>query len=144
MNSLAKNLYWLMGEVIKDIFKISLVTLTVFFLLETFEPGLISNHLSLNALIIFTLVFGIITAVWHSQSKEAREEEINEKADGDDKKDSHQKKIGRAYFQGFIFGLMMILLIGWQTFNLGLFGYGLPLLGGLIIILIFGLVKADN
>ncbi|MFH1173125.1 MAG: hypothetical protein V1692_01180 [bacterium] len=144
MNTLFKNLHWLIGEIIKDIFRISLVTLIIFFALETFEPGLVSNHLSFNSLLVFTLAFGIITAVWHGQEEEIGDEYIGEEREEKTKEKEKNKKIGRAYFQGFVFGLIAMVLIGWQTVSLGLFGYILSLLAGLIIVLIFGLVKSGE
>lgn len=134
MSGVIKNIHWLIGQIIKDIFRVSLITLIIFFVLDNFEPGLISNHLSFNSMIIFTLIAAILTAVWY------KEEEIAEEDNGD--RQSKDKKIGRAYFQGFIFGLIAMILIGWQTISFGLFGYLLSILACLVIVIIFGVMKS--
>lgn len=116
------NLVWFFGRIIKDIFCLSLATLAVFFALETFEPGLVSNHFNFNWLILFCLAFGIITALWPQPM---------------------ETKTKAPYLWGFIFGLAVMLAIGWRTYDLGLFGYLLPLLAGLIVVLIFGAMRGD-
>ena len=41
----------------------------------------------------------------------------------------------------FIFGLIIMLVIGWQTFNLQFFGYLIPILACLVTVLIFSLIR---
>ncbi len=116
------NLIWSFGKIFRDIFRLSLITLIVFLVLEIFEPGLISNYLDFNWLLVFCLAFGVLTALWREPAA---------------------TKVRGAYFWGFIFGLLIILAIGWQTYNQGLFGYILPLLAGLIVVLIFGAMREE-
>ncbi len=130
MNNFLKICRWFLGEIIKDIFRISLATLVIFFTLETFEPGLVSNHLSLNFLLVFCLAFGIITAVWHRRDEQEQPVE--------------KKGRGGAYFWGFIFGAIIILLVSWQVYSAGLFGYAVSLLAGLVVVLMFVLVRMED
>ena len=122
MSHWSDNLIWLFGKIIKDIFRLSLAVLIIFFALETFEPGLVSNHLDFNILLVFCLAFGILTALW---------------------REPVAAKVRGAYFWGFIFGLIVMLAIGWQTYDLDWFGYFLPLLAGLIVVLIFWAMRGD-
>lgn len=129
MINFLKNCHWLIGEVIKDIFRISLATLVVFFALDSFERGLVGNHLDLNYLLIFCLAFGALTAVWHKR---------------DEAEQSVEKKSRRgAYGWGFIFGAIILLLVSWQVYPFGWFGYGLSLLAGLTVVLVFVLARGD-
>lgn len=129
VKTLLENCYWLLGGIIKDIFRISLATLVVFFALDSFESGLVSNHLDLNYLLVFCLAFGVLMAVWH------RRDEIEQLV---------EKKSRRgAYGWGFIFGAIVLLLVSWQVYPFGWFGYGLSILGGLVVVLVFVLARGD-
>ena len=50
-------------KIIPDIFYISLVTYLVYFVLELIKTGLISNYFDLNLLLLWTIIFGILTVI---------------------------------------------------------------------------------
>ena len=63
----------IIGEIAKEVFKISFVFFLLFFTIDQFNPGYISNFLNLNYLLIFSVICGIIGLIW---SPEAREPQI--------------------------------------------------------------------
>ena len=50
-------------KIIPDIFYISLVTYLTYFVLELIKTGLISNYFDLNLLLLWTIIFGILTVI---------------------------------------------------------------------------------
>ena len=59
----------IIGEIAKEVFKISFVFFLLFFTIDQFNPGYISNFLNLNYLLIFSLIFGIIGLIWAQEVK---------------------------------------------------------------------------
>jgi len=51
------------------IFKISVWTFTIFFILEIFRPGLITNYLNLNLILIIVVISGIVAVLLNDYEK---------------------------------------------------------------------------
>ena len=58
----------IIGEIAKEVFKVSFVFFLIFFTIDQFNPGYISNFLNLNYLLIFALICGIIGLICPSTS----------------------------------------------------------------------------
>ncbi len=58
------------GEAAKEIFKASFIFFLLFFTIDQFNPGYISNFLNLSYLLIFSLICGIISLIWSPQVEE--------------------------------------------------------------------------
>ncbi|MBU1146639.1 hypothetical protein KKD80_03790 [Patescibacteria group bacterium] len=54
-------------RIFRDAFVISFITLTIFGLLEWFEPGFVSFYISFNLLLIIPLISGILTILLDKQ-----------------------------------------------------------------------------
>lgn len=50
-------------QTIADIFIVSVITLAVYFFAELLKPGLVTDYVSLNLLLLWTVVIGIIRAL---------------------------------------------------------------------------------
>ena len=54
---------WFIAEIIKTIFVASFLTFIIFFILEYFKTGLITNYLNINLILIIYLISAIILAL---------------------------------------------------------------------------------
>lgn len=50
-------------SIIRDIFTISLTTFVVYFFADLIKPGLVTNYINLNMLLLFVIGSGIATIV---------------------------------------------------------------------------------
>lgn len=46
---------------VRDIFRIALMTFVVYFFADLIKPGLVTNYINLNALLLFAIVLGVVT-----------------------------------------------------------------------------------
>jgi len=102
------------------LFNASLVTFIVFFLLETFKTGLISNYFDLNRLLIIGLIFGVIMLVFGDQAK------IKPAKFTD-------------YLNSFVFAILLTLYVYSYLSNLGPISVLYSLFSGLIFFVIINL-----
>ncbi|MBI4276785.1 hypothetical protein HY629_03030 [Candidatus Uhrbacteria bacterium] len=49
--------------IVRDIFIVGLTTFVVYFVADFAKPGFVTNYVNLNALLLFVLVFGIVTVL---------------------------------------------------------------------------------
>jgi len=59
----------LIKKITNDIFYISLITYAVYFMLELLKEGLISNYFDLNLLLIFIIIFAILTIFFYDKKR---------------------------------------------------------------------------
>ncbi|PIW96037.1 hypothetical protein COZ84_00220 [Candidatus Kuenenbacteria bacterium CG_4_8_14_3_um_filter_39_15] len=59
----------LIKKITNDIFYISLITYAVYFMLELLKEGLISNYFDLNLLLIFIIIFAILTIIFYDKKR---------------------------------------------------------------------------
>jgi len=59
----------LIKKITNDIFYISLITYAVYFMLELLKEGLISNYFDLNLLLIFIIIFAILTIIFYDKKE---------------------------------------------------------------------------
>ncbi|MEK7202886.1 MAG: hypothetical protein AAB653_01040 [Patescibacteria group bacterium] len=52
---------YLFSKLFQYLFEVAFLTFVIFFFLEYFKEGLITNYFNFNWLLIFSLIFGIIT-----------------------------------------------------------------------------------
>ena len=53
----------LLKKLVEDIFYISLLTYGMYFILELFKEGLVSNYFDLNLLLLWIIIFGIVNMI---------------------------------------------------------------------------------
>ncbi|PIP18052.1 MAG: hypothetical protein COY82_01625 [Parcubacteria group bacterium CG_4_10_14_0_8_um_filter_35_7] len=105
---------------ISDIFKISLGTFIVYFLLEQMKGGFISNYLNLNFLLIFCIISGIITAALHKEREQEEKREL---------------KL-RDYLVIFFLTIITAIVVFFEIRDLGWISYFISFGAAVIIILI--------
>jgi len=120
MHQKRNNFLWLTQEIIKEIFKISLISYLLFYLVENFKAGFISDYFNLNILLIITIISGVLTV---GGKKEVEERE------------KYSIKI-RDYIFIVILGLVAAGLIFYSIKEIGKLAYLISTVSGVIIMLI--------
>ena len=120
MNQKRDNFLWLAQAVIKEIFKISLISYLLLYLMENFKAGFISDYFNLNIILIITIISGILSV---SGEKEVAEKEIE------------RIKV-KDYVFITILGAIAALLIYYGIKDIGKLAYLISAVSGVIIILI--------
>ena len=120
-------------ELIADIFKISLLSYLVFYLIEDFFPGFVSGFFNMNILLGIVVGSGVFTVI--SQKEESKEGEGKEA----------KNKI-RARDIVFIVILSIIAggLIYIKTKDLGKLGLAISIISGIIILLMSILLLTEE
>ena len=111
---------WLIKSIIEEIFRVSLISYLLFYLIDDFRKGFISDYFNLNILLGFTIISGIITVAWQKEEKERKIPKIQ-------KKD---------YIFIVILGLISAGLIYYRIKEIGKLAYLISAISGIIIILI--------
>ena len=127
-------LIWkIVKELIAEIFKISLLSYLVFYLIEDFFPGFVSGFFSMNILLGIVVGSGVFTVI--SQKEESKEGEGKEV----------KNKI-RARDIVFIVILSIIAggLIYLKTKDLGKLGLAISIISGIIILLMSILLLTEE
>jgi hypothetical protein len=60
MNKNSQFIYFI-SRICQYLFEVSFISFIIFFILEYFKEGLVTNYFNFNLFLIFTLIFGIIT-----------------------------------------------------------------------------------
>jgi len=55
-------------KILHDLFNISLVTLVIYFIIEIFKPGFVTNYLNLNIFLLLVILTGIIEVIINKKS----------------------------------------------------------------------------
>ena len=120
-------------ELVSEIFKISLLSYLVFYLIEDFFPGFVTNFFSMNILLGIVAGSGVFTVI--SQKEESKEGEGKEA----------KNKI-RARDIVFIVILSIIAggLIYIKTKDLGKLGLAISIISGIIILLMSILLLTEE
>ncbi len=118
---------WDIYAIITEIFKVSLISYLIFYLIDHFISGFVTDHFNLNILLIITIVAGVLTV---SIDKDKRVEEKN-------------KKVPNCIIST-IFGIIGAAIIYLQIKDIGIFSYIISLTVGAIIILITNLLLTYN
>ena len=120
-------------ELVSEIFKISLLSYLVFYLIEDFFPGFVSGFFSMNILLGIVVGSGVFTVI--SQKEESKEGEGKEV----------KNKI-RARDIVFIVILSIIAggLIYLKTKDLGKLGLAISIISGIIILLMSILLLTEE
>ncbi|MDD5039778.1 MAG: hypothetical protein PHY34_01380 [Patescibacteria group bacterium] len=63
-----KRLLFIIHEIVIEIFKASFISYLLFYLVENFKVGLISNIFNLNILLIITCVSGLLTIIFRDET----------------------------------------------------------------------------
>jgi hypothetical protein len=122
------NFLWLIQEIIKEIFKISLISYLLFYLVENFKAGFISDYFNLNILLIITIISGVLTV---GGKKEVEEREV--------------KKIKvKDYVFIIVLGAVAAGLIYYSIKEIGKLAYLISIVSGVIVILISILLLNDS
>lgn len=56
-------------RLVHDVFAISLVTFVVYFFADVIKPGLVTNYINLNMLLLFVIASGIATVLTDQEKK---------------------------------------------------------------------------
>lgn len=116
-----KEIYWLMfKEIISEIFKISLISYLVFYLIESFKSGFITDYFNLNILLIITILSGIFTVLVQSEEEKREPQKIKK----------------RDYIFIVILGVVAAGLIYYKIKGIGWLSYVISIISGIIIILL--------
>lgn len=113
--------WWLTKEIISEIFKISLISYLVFYLIESFKTGFITDYFELNILLIITILTGIFTVLFKKEADEKKEKQIIRPKD---------------YIFIIILGLVAAGIIYYKIKGLGWLSYVISVISGVIIILL--------
>jgi len=127
-------LIWKMTkELVSEVFKISLLSYLLFYLIEDFFPGFVSSFFSMNILLGIVVGSGVFTVI--SQKEESKEGEGKEA----------KNKI-RARDIVFIVMLSIISggLIYLKTKDLGKLGLAISIISGIIILLMSILLLTEE
>lgn len=117
-----KEIYWWMfKEIISEIFKISLISYLVFYLIESFKTGFITDFFDLNILLIITILSGIFTVLFKKEAEEKKEKQIIRPRD---------------YIFIIILGVVATGLIYYKIKEIGWLSYIISIISGVIIILL--------
>jgi len=128
MHQRRNNFLYMTQEIIKEIFKISLISYLLFYLVENFKAGFISDYFSLNILLIITIISGVLTV--------GGEKEVEEKG-------KYSLKV-RDYIFIIILGLIAAGLIFYSIKEIGKLAYLISIVSGVIVILISILLLNDS
>ncbi len=60
----------LFRPIIRDLFVIGLCTFTFYFFADMVKPGLVTNYVNLNAVLLFVIISGIVTVLLYDQRSE--------------------------------------------------------------------------
>ena len=63
------NFLWFVRELLKEIFKVSLITYLLFYLIDEIKTGFISNYFDLNILLAATIASGVLVFLIHGEGK---------------------------------------------------------------------------
>lgn len=124
-------------EIVKEVFQISLISYLVFYLIEDFKPGFITNYFNLNIILILTIISGIITVLF--EGKESSFET------GHEEKVPEEKKIKKIdYLFIVVLGVVAAIIIFFKIKSLGWLAPIISIISGIIIILISILLLWDR
>lgn len=114
-------IWWLTKEIISEIFKVSLISYLIFYLVESFKAGFIADYFDLNILLIITILSGVFTVLFK------KEEEAKKEV---------QKIKKRDYVFIVTLGVVATGLIYYKIKEIGWLSYVISPISGIIIILI--------
>ena len=117
---------WFVIELSKSIFPIVLITYLIYFLFEDFLPGLISDHLSLNWILVICAITGFLSLF----TKEEKE-----------KKTALTKK---DYIFIIILAILGTLLIWQKIKELGWLSWVIAVISGVLIVIISLLLLEED
>ena len=117
-----------MYEIVKEIFKVSLISYLLFYLINTLWPGFVSNYFNLNILVITALVSGIfVMGASHEESGNQDGGKISSKG----------------YFGIILVGIASAGIIYYQLNSVGKFAYAVSIFSGLLVIFLLLLINVD-
>lgn len=117
-----RELCWhLIREIISEIFKVSLISYLIFYLIESFKEGFIIDYFNLNILLTITVLSGIFTVLFKKEAEEKKEKQIIRPRD---------------YIFIIILGLIAAVVIYYKIKGLGWLSYVISIVSGVIIILL--------
>lgn len=114
-------IWWLTKEIISEIFKVSLISYLIFYLIESFKAGFIADYFNLNILLIITILSGVFTVLFKKEEESKKEV---------------QKIRKRDYIFIIILGVVATGLIYYKIKEIGWLSYVISPISGIIIILI--------
>lgn len=120
---------WLIKEIISEIFKISLITYLIFYLIDSFKTGFITDYFNLNLLLIITILSGIFTVIFKKEVEVKKE---------------LQKIKKREYIFIIFLGIISAGLIYYKIKSIGRLSYIISIISGIIIILLSILLLNDQ
>ena len=120
-------------ELIAEIFKISLLSYLLFYLIEDFFPGFVSGFFSMNILLGIVVVSGVFTVI--SQKEESKEGEG---------KEAKNKIRARDIIFIVILSIIAGGLIYLKTKSLGKLGLAISIISGIIILLMSILLLTEE
>lgn len=124
-----EDFWWLTKEVVREVFQVSLIAYLVFYLIEDFKVGFITNYFNLNILLILTIISGIITVLL--------EEKETSFGEGYEEKVPEEEKIKkRDYIFIIILGIIAAIIIFFRIKSLGWLAPVISIISGIIIIMI--------
>src|SRR3989338_9937434 len=127
-------LIWkIVKELIAEIFKISLLSYLVFYLIEDFFPGFVSGFCSMNILLGIVAGSGVFTVI--SQKEESKESEG---------KEAKNKIRARDIIFIVILSIIAGGLIYLKTKSLGGLGLAISIISGIIILLMSILLLTEE
>jgi hypothetical protein len=121
---------WLVREAISEIFKVSLISYLLAYLIENFKAGFIADYFNLNILLWLTIISGVLS-VWI-------------KGDEVEKKKEPQKIKVRDYVFIVLLGLASMALIYYKIKTIGWLAYLIAPISGVIVILLSILLLNDE
>lgn len=114
-------IWWLTKEIISEIFKVSLISYLIFYLIESFKAGFIADYFNLNILLIITILSGVFMVLFKKEEESKKEV---------------QKIRKRDYIFIIILGVVATGLIYYKIKEIGWLSYVISPISGIIIILI--------
>lgn len=121
-------IWWLTKEIISEIFKVSLISYLLFYLIESFKSGFITDYFDLNILLIITILGGVFTVLFKKEEPKKKVQKIRK----------------RDYIFIIILGVVATGLIYYKIKEIGWLSYIISSISGIIIILISILLLNEN
>lgn len=115
-----EDLWWFLRESVNEIFKISLISYLLFYLIDDFKNGFISNYFNLNILLITVIITGVLTVLLKSEKEERENNKIRR----------------RDYIFIIILGVITAGIIYYRIKEIGKLSFAIAIISGVIIILL--------
>lgn len=123
------SIIYLAKEIIREIFKVSLVSYLLLYLIDNYQIGFVSDYFNINILLTIALITGVITIIF-------KEETLD---------DNLQKSLTKMdYLFIIIIGIISSLLVYFNIKEIGKLAYLISAVTGVIIILISILLLKDS